>query len=191
MEQNNDYIIDLRDLEQGTHHFTYTLNDDFFTKLDGPEFQKGHVKVELDLHKSSSAFTFDFTFEGIVVVKCDYCLDDMEQDIDTDGHLDVKFGEEFNDEEELIIVDENDDTIDLSWYMYEFIALNIPLNHFHEDGECNEEMMEKLKKHICYSVNEEEEGDDSDSANLASDSAEEERDIDPRWAALKNIKIEN
>lgn len=189
MKQTNEYIIDLIALEQGTHHYSFHLDDAFFGALDGREFQKGNIEVALDLYKTSASYSLDFTFVGNIVIQCDRCLDEMRQPIDTEGHLDVKLGLE-NADDEMVVIDENDGTIDLSWYMYEFIALDIPLRHIHPDGECNEQMIAQLSKHICYTIDEEED-DDSDSDNLASDSAEEEKEIDPRWSALKNIKIDN
>ena len=37
--------------------------------------------------------------------------------------------------------------INIAWFLYEFIALNIPMKHVHAPGKCNKGMVGKLSKH--------------------------------------------
>jgi uncharacterized metal-binding protein YceD (DUF177 family) len=97
----------------------------------------------------------------------------MELPVETEDTLYVKFGEEYSEEgENLIVVPEAEGTINLAWYMYECIALTIPLKHTHPEGMCNPEMETLLKAHSAAS--DEISGD--------------EEPVDPRWNALKKLK---
>ena len=76
--------------------------------------------------------------------------------------------------------------IDLSWYLYEFVALHIPIRHVHPEGECDEETYQALRKHLSVMRGEgEEENESGDAGNEA------EKETDPRWDALKKIKDNN
>ena len=111
--------------------------------------------------------------EGLVTIPCNLCMDDMEQLIAADNRLVVKLEEENNEDDELVIVDEDEGILDLSWYIYEFIALAIPIRHVHAPGKCNAAMMKVLEEH---------------STDRSSDE-ESTTSVDPRWEKLKNIKF--
>lgn len=119
----------------------------------------------------------------------------MDQEISCEESLTVKFGEDKSEEDDrLVVVSEEEGEIDLSWYMYEFIALQIPIRHIHEAGECDEEMVKTLKKHLAVDRNEiEDSDDDSLASDVSSEESEEntEREIDPRWNALKKLLDNN
>ena len=101
------------------------------------------------------------------MVTCQRCLDELTLPIYTEEHLVVRFGEDKTAEtDELVIIPESEGVIDMAWYLYEFIGLNIPIQPVHEEGECNEQMEELLEK---YSPNREKE------------------EIDPRWEDLKKL----
>ncbi len=65
------------------------------------------------------------------------CLDDMNLDVDTQSRLIVKFGKEYSEEsDEIVIIPEEEGEINIAWFLYEFIALTIPIKHVHPTGEC-------------------------------------------------------
>lgn len=184
------YKIDLKNLAPGIHEYEYQLENKFFVDIDGTEVQKGRVKVFLTLKRTSMAFEMDFRIEGLVWVPCDRCLDDMEMPVESTNRLVVKFGKEYAEEsDEIVIIPENEGTINLAWFIYEFIALAIPMKHVHAPGKCNKSMSSKLKKHSSRSADDpDDEFDDDGADDLA---IENEPDTsDPRWDALKGL-IEN
>ena len=84
----------------------------------------------------------------------------MDCPVDVQRALRTKFGPEFSDEgDDLVIVSETEGTIDIGWYLYEFIALGLPMQHRHEDGGCNEAMMRALEAHRVDDAGEEDEAD--------------------------------
>jgi uncharacterized metal-binding protein YceD (DUF177 family) len=181
----SEYIIPLRNLEAGTHQFEYKLTNDFFAKIDSPEVQKGKVTVVLNVKKLGESFELNFDINGVVQVSCDRCLDDMDQPVSTKEKIFVKFGKEFAEEnDDIVIVPEDEGEINIAWFMFEFIALTIPMKHVHPFGKCNKEMTSKLKKVSIY----EKDADDADFDQIGpEDNIEEIDNTDPRWDELKKI----
>ncbi|MBQ8423404.1 MAG: DUF177 domain-containing protein [Coprobacter sp.] len=177
-KSNSTYTIPLKSLSDGVHEYTYHLDDNFFAEIDSPEVQKGEADAVVTVRRTGETFELHVTIEGRISIPCDRCLDDMELPVETDDILYVKFGEEYSEESEnLIVVPESEGTIDLAWYIFECIALTIPLMHTHAEGECNPEMAAILQSHSTYVV------DDADAAPETDDEC-----IDPRWEALKQLK---
>ena len=69
------YNVDLKNLSPGVHEFEYLLENKFFVDIDGTEVQKGKVKVNLTVKRSSMMFEMNFQIEGVVMVPCDRCLE--------------------------------------------------------------------------------------------------------------------
>ncbi len=182
------YKIDLKNLTPGVHEFDYLLENKFFVDIDGDQFQRGKVHVHLTLKRTAMVFELNFHSEGIVVIPCDRCLDDMEQPIETDNRLYVKFGSEYAEEsDEILIIPEDDGTLNIAWFLYEFIALAIPMKHVHAPGKCNKAMSAKLSQHRARSIDDED--DDFEDMN-DNENSEQNTPTDPRWDALKGL-IEN
>ena len=171
-----------------TAEYQYQLDNQFFAELDAPDVQKGQVNVTLRVRKTSGIFQLDFHTDGKVIVICDRCLDEMEQLVETDDCLKVKLGAEFSDEDDMVIVPEEEGYINVAWFIYEFIALSIPMKHVHAPGTCNKEMLSKLSKHLRVSGDED---DDSQDWDETDSSTNESQEIDPRWSELKKILDNN
>ena len=180
------YTIDLKSLTPGTHDFEYLLENKFFVDIDGNEVHKGHVNVHLTVKRTLMAFELNFQIAGTVIVPCDRCLDDMELPIETQDKLIVKFGKEYAEEsDEIVIVPEEESSINIAWFLYEFIALAIPIKHVHAAGKCNKAMAAKLRQHTARSLDDLEESLDEEQ-----EEASDEQDAgasDPRWDALKGL----
>ena len=146
------------------------------------EFQRGTVKANVSLRKKRDIFDFVFKIEGVVIVPCDRCLDDLEVEVDTEETLRVRLGDSFADDGDTVVVPESDGEINIAWYLYEFIVLALPMKRVHAPGKCNHEMTGKLKKHVVASP---------DGENDEFDEEGVEESIDPRWESLKNIQIDN
>lgn len=187
------YRIDLKGMQADSCRYDFVLDNVFFANIDGPEVQKGKVNVALNVKKTSRAFELDFQTDGMVWVPCDRCLDDMEQPVSSADKLIVKFGPEYAEEgDNLIVVPEEEGEINVAWFMYEFVALAIPMKHVHAPGKCNKAMSSKLKQHLRVSADEDmieedvfdESGDEQGLGNM-------ETPIDPRWNELKKILDNN
>ena len=166
--------------------YEFQLDNQFFIDLDAPEVQKGHVNVALNVRKTSGIYQLDFHLEGKVIVICDRCLDEMEQPIEAEERLKVKLGSEFSEIDDIVVVPEEDGYINVAWFIYEFIALSIPMKHVHAPGKCNKDMVSKLSKHLRVKKDDSDEMQDVEESTL-----EESQEIDPRWNELKKILDNN
>ena len=180
MGKLSEYTIPLRGLKDGVSEFKYVLTNDFFTKIDDPDIQKGNLTAILEIKRTGETFELNFAINGMVQIACDRCLDDMEQPIETKDRLYVRFGKEFAEEDtNIIIVPFDEGEINVAWFIFEFIALNVPLKHVHAYGKCNREMTAKLQQVSAY--------DQNDADNEINVDPEKEIDTDPRWDELKKI----
>jgi len=185
------YKVDLKNLSPGVHEFEYILENKFFVDIDGDEVQKGKVKVNLTVKRSSMVFDMNFQLEGLVYVPCDRCLDDMDLPISAKNKLIVKFGKEYAEEsDEIVIIPEAEGEINLAWFIYEFIALTIPMKHVHAPGKCNKAMSSKLKKHTTRRSDDDDEYEDESADEIIVEDDSSDMSSDPRWDALKGL-VEN
>ena len=172
METLDKYKIDLKGMQSDACSYEFLLDDQFFALINAPEVQKGRVNVSLNVKKLSHAFELDFRTDGFVKVVCDRCLDEMDQPIHSIDRLMVKLGDEYAEEDDdWVVIPENEGIIDVAWYIYEFIALAIPIKHVHAEGECNEEMSKKLDE--------------------LSHTSTDDMQVDPRWNELKRLLDNN
>lgn len=164
MDRVDGYKVDLKGMTEDAVSHRWHLTDDFFSAVHGPEIESGQVDVALRVKRTSEAFELDFQFKGTVNVECDRCLELMNQPIQGECSLRVRLGEEDDDDGELITVAENPGVLDLSWHLYEMLALVIPMRHVHPEGECNAQVIGRLN------------------------ATGKEKPTDPRWAALEQLK---
>lgn len=183
------YKVELKNMREDSAKYEYTLDNQFFADIDAPEIQKGKLKVDLSVKKSLGVYVLNFHTEGMVILPCDRCLDDMELEVETDDSLKVKLGLTFSEEDDIVVVPEEDGYINVAWFIYEFIALSLPMKHVHAPGKCNKGMMGALSKHLRTSDNEDELEDEfiEEDESLNDDN----REIDPRWNELKKILNNN
>ena len=164
--------IDLKSLKEEETSLEFDLNDSYFEALDNAEVKKGSLHVSVSIRKATGFFELSFHTVGTIIIPCDRCLDDMEQSVETDNRLVVKLGSEYSEEDEIIVVPENEGILDMSWFIYEFVALVIPIRHVHAPGKCNPAMTQALEEL---------------SADRSSDE-ESAQEIAPRWEALLKLK---
>ncbi len=163
--------IDLEGLNEDVQRFSFELGDAFFAAQavrGGGQPYKGSVAARIDGSKGVGCYEFSVHVEGNITLPCDRCLDDMEQPITADSRLVVKRGEAGDNDGEVLMVDEVQRMVDLSWFVYETLELAIPIQHVHPEGACNPKMLEVLANY---------EG-----------GREEEKETDPRWKELEKLR---
>ena len=168
----DDFQIDLRDLKEGLTEMSFLLDDDFFGRLEGATLKRGCLRCDLSVNRTDTFFELKFHISGMVIVPCDLCLDDMEQPIEANETLACQLGEEDRSDDELVVVARDNGVLDISWFVYEFVNLAVPIRHVHAPGKCNAAMMSILDE---YSVSRRDDEDEEESA-------------DPRWDALRKLK---
>ena len=167
--------VDLKGLKEDETSLDFSLDDSYFAALGNAEVKKGSLHVSVSIRKASGFFELLIHSAGTLIIPCDRCLDDMEQPVETDNRLIVKFGSNYSEEDDIIVVPEDEGILDISWFIYEFAILVIPIRHVHAPGKCNTAMTEVLEEL---------------SADRSSDE-ESDQAIDPRWSKLKQLKNNN
>jgi len=163
-------LLDLKGIRAEEEKASYLLGTDFFAGRDESPIKDGNVRVDVLVKKVAGDFKLTFSSQGSVVVTCDRCLDDLSVPVDAESSLVVKFGPEYRDDgDDVVIVDEKEGTLDLADLLYQLVALELPLQHMHAEGECNPDMLNVLKAHSMEAE------------------AGKEAATDPRWDELKKI----
>lgn len=193
MGKFDSYKIHLKSLSIGNHTYDYTLDTDYFKNIDSQDVQKGNVQANVLVKNNGSNFEFTFSLEGVVKVPCDRCLDDMDLPVSHTGKLIVKFGAAYAEEgDDIIVIPEVEGEINIAWFLYEFVALSIPIKHIHAPGKCNRLMSGKLKKHLARNSDEEDDDMDldldiEDNEPVVDFEESDTQPTDPRWDELKKI----
>lgn len=152
------YKVALARLPEGHYEQDFVCDTEFFKNMEHPSIHKADVKVHMDLEKKNDIYELKFHCQGYVEVPCDRCLDPLPIDIDTDYHIYVKYGEEFNDEsDEMLVIPYSNAYLNVAYMLYDTIVLCIPLRHVHPLGKCNRAMAAALSKHKAADADDEEE----------------------------------
>ena len=167
--------VDLKGMKDDETSLVFNLDESYFSALDQAEVKKGSLHVSVSIRKASGFFEILIHEAGTVIIPCDRCLDDMEQPVETDVRLTVRLGDENSEDGDTIVVAEDEGILDLTWIIYESVALAIPIRHVHAPGKCNTAMTEVLEEL---------------SADRSSDE-ESDQSIDPRWEKLKKLNIKD
>ncbi|MBR5039150.1 MAG: DUF177 domain-containing protein [Prevotella sp.] len=167
--------VDLKGMKDDDTSLVFNLDESYFSALDQVEVKKGSLHVSVSIRKASGFFEILIHEAGTVIIPCDRCLDDMEQPVETDVQLTVRLGDENSEDGDTIVVAEDEGILDLTWIIYESVALAIPIRHVHAPGKCNTAMTEVLEEL---------------SADRSSDE-ESDQSIDPRWEKLKKLNIKD
>jgi len=175
MKALKSYTIPFVGLKEGMHHFDFQIDNTFFQHFEYDEFNAVDVKIDLEFEKKSTLLELYFSAKGTVNVNCDISNEPYNQAINDDFKLVVKFGNEYNDEnEDILIVQHGEYEINIAQYIYELIILAVPIKRIHpgiEDGSLQTDILSKL-----------EELSPSEDHKVKSS-----EDIDPRWNNLKKL----
>ncbi len=184
------FKLPLKSLGVGTHEFEYHLDKQFFVNMESSDIHDADLNVALSVQYNGDIYNLDFHITGEVVLICDRCLDDLRFPIDATYHIVVKYGEDYNDDnDEVLEIPETDNTLNVAYMIKDTVELAIPMKHVHPLGKCNRQMSAMLKKHRATS------GDDD--ADLENELIDEIDNIDaqssaagnsdPRWDALRKL----
>ena len=171
------FTIQYVGLKEGVHRFDYQIDRSFFEHFDYEDFNDVAVDVALTFVKKSTLLELHFQASGSANVNCDVTNEPYDQSIDSSYELVVKFGQEFNDDnEELLILPFGEYELNVAHYIYELIVLAMPTKRVHPgvaDGTLKSEILDKLEE---LSI-----------PNQDVKEQEEETETDPRWDSLKKL----
>lgn len=176
MKPLKEFTIPFVGLKIGKHQFEYKIEQPFFDYFEYKEFNQSNVDVFLELEKKSTLLELRFKISGTVNINCDITNEPYDQPIKNKLDLVVKFGDEYNDEfDDILIIPHGTYEINVQQYIYELIVLSVPIKRVHpgiENGTLNSEILEKLNEL---------------SPKAKKNKKTEDGDIDPRWNTLKKL----
>lgn len=185
------YKIDLLSSGLGGKTFEYEIGDEFFAEIGGL-IQRGSIHTTVVCLSAGSVYKFRIHSIGTIIVPCDRCLADLKLRIETADDLSVKLGSEYADDGDCVIVPESEGYLDLAQFIYEFIALSMPMACCHEPGKCDDAMMHELSRHQSTrsGFEDAEQEDSAENGDAPDEVTGEDSDepVDSRWAALKQFK---
>ena len=169
----NEYKIKLNGLKDGSYSNSFTIRGEFFEAFNTSEIKFVDIDIDTMLKVENKRFDLQIKSKGIVKdIACDICTEKIDVPVASELNYIVKRGFEANFEDEnVIFLDESDKELDLDNIFYEMIVLAFPTKRQHKlnsvnDDECSKEMVNLINK---YSI-------------------KENKNIDPRWEALKKLK---
>jgi len=167
VKKEKEFEIPFHGLSHGLHQFVYKIENEFFESFEYFENDSGSLRVDLTILKEPALLDMHFVISGYMDTICDRCLGKLRQPVKGEYRLIVKFGKNFSEEsDEVIVLPVAQTSLDIKQYIFEYINLLLPVKRVHENPEdCDHEMLTRLEK---YS----------------------KRKTDPRWDALKDIIIE-
>ena len=170
----NDYKIKLNGLKDGVYLNSFVIREEFFETFNTSEIKFVDINADTVLDIENRKLKLQINIKGIIKdIPCDICTEKIDIPIANEANYIIKKGlkSEFFDDN-IIYIDEREKEISLKKIFYEMIILAFPTKRQHKlnslnGGECNKEMINLINK---FSIR-------------------ESSDIDPRWEALKNIKL--
>lgn len=187
------FKLPLKSLPVGSHDFDYHLDKEFFQNMENSDIRDGNIDVHTTVVNKGQYYDLTFNIKGELTLLCDRCLDEMQLPVETQYHIIVKYGPDFNDDsDDLLEIPESDNFLNVAYMIYDTIVLEIPIKHVHPLGKCNRAMSSLLRKHRAPGSLD----DDAElQEELLDDDLLEESDstasTDPRWDALKNLTDDN
>ncbi len=176
MKAKYDTIIQFNGLKSGKYEFNYALDGSFFEGFENEDLKDGSVDFAVDLKKKERLLMIKFVWNGTIKSICDRCLGELDIPVGGEQTICVKFSDtEISEDENMVYLPEDAYQIDLAQWMYELVAVSIPMQRVHSEGKCDPEML----KFIAEEADEQE----VESSNVVRKDGE----IDPRWNALKQL----
>ena len=178
MKDLKQFNIPFVGLKEGSHLFEYEIDNTFFEAFGFNDFNSSQVTIKLTFVKKSTLFELTFIATGFINVDCDISLEPYNQAIEGVFPLIVKFGPEYNDDsDEILILPHEDYEVNVSQFIYELIILSVPSKKIHPkviDGTMDSEALKKLQE---LQIGEE-------------NPTEKDDTVDPRWDKLKSLITE-
>ena len=180
------YRINIVGLSNKVHQFHYEIGRSLFEEYGTDIVSDGAFTADVSLDKRETFLEADFTIRGTARLICDRSLEPFDFPINTRRKVVFKYGDQ--DEEitdEIMIIQRDTAWIELGQYLYEFIALAIPLKKLHPRfQELDED--DDSEGRIVYTSGGTDDAADEDSSGDNNEGGD--NDIDPRWSALKKLK---
>jgi len=151
------YKVDLAGKPDGHYEQDFEIGKEFFENMENHDILSSDIHVHMDMDKRNDAYYCEFHCKGMLQIPCDRCLDPMEHEVDTTYRVTVKYGDNYDDgADNLLVIPYSNKYLNVAYMLYDTILLTIPIRHVHPQGKCNRAMLEALRKHRGSGADDEE-----------------------------------
>ena len=158
MGKISQYDLSLASLPEGRFVQDFKCDTSLFRMMENEDVTAACVDVRMTVDYRNGSYEVTFSCHGSLAVPCDRCLDDVEVPVDTEYRMTVRYGEDYDDSrDDLLVLPQSQTHLDVAPIVYTTLALCIPLHKVHAEGECNPEMMARLGEHTVGAVDDGEE----------------------------------
>ena len=172
------YTINIVGLANKDHHFNFEIGEKFFAEFGTELLSEGSLKADVTLDKKETFIGASFVIDGSVKLICDRSLDPFDYPIHAKKNLVFKYGDADQElSDEIVMIHRDSDSLELGQYIFEFIALEIPMKKLHPRFEAEETDDDNSQGKIIYSPK-----------PSPDDNRTDGEDLDPRWDVLKKLK---
>ncbi len=172
------YEIKFQGLEERRYEFDFEGDSDFFTISDQDIVEGGNFQAKVVLEKTATMLRLNIHIDGSVVLICDRSLEQFEEPITADEKYIYKFGDRYEViSEEMEIIPFGASEINISQHLFDYILLAVPMKKIHPGLRKNDD--KEVEVELVFS---------DEIAEKLVEKKEEEKETDPRWAALQALK---
>jgi uncharacterized protein len=163
------YRVNILGLSLSIHHLEYEFGNEFLKEYGSGMLSEGAFKVDIALDKHETFLEANFSIKGSVKLVCDRSLDEFDFPIDVSSRIIFKYGDEDKEiSDEVVMIHRGTETLELGQFIYEFIALAIPMKKLHPRFE-------------------DEAGDEGGIVYTSETEEKKKEETDPRWEMLKKL----
>ncbi len=175
MKATSLYKIHLTTLKEPSETFEFKLDKAFFEQYSDDSIENVACVADVHCEKTDRMLICNFAIRGTLMLLCDRSLKPFEHKVDVKSTIYFKFGEEYEEQaEDLIVIPADTVEIDLSQPIFDILYLSIPSRRLHPDHR------DELSEKSYFFTTEKQEATTS--------KAENSDNVDPRWEALQKLK---
>ena len=171
------YDINIQGLEEKVHIFEFEGDQRFFGAFEQSFITNGNFKAIVKFNKNSALIQLNFDITATLELTCDRSLELFNEEVQVSEKHIYKFGDRYEEiSDEIEMIPYGADTINIAQHIYDFIGISLPMKKLHprfRNDDIDEEGL------LIYTSEHE----------LIEEQKEQE--IDPRWAALSKLRMNN
>lgn len=175
MEGWSEFILKLPGLPLGITEIESVITSDFFKSFDHSPITSAEYNVRVTFDKKPGLFIAVVNAKGWHGATCDRCLEDIRLPENTRYQYYFKVGvdENWDEDEDVITIDEGTVELDLRPFIYEAIVLSLPIVNTYD---CSSDPAPPCDENVL---------------DILEESQFDSEKKDPTWDVLKNIKFED
>ncbi len=141
------YVIAFRGLSAGVHTYSWDIDGTFFEVDNYCDVREASVTVDLNLTKTERHMQLDFAADGSIVLPCDRCLEPLSMKVKATRTMVIRQSEGTESEDDdMVFLSSSDYEFSVASWIRETILLSLPMRNTHKDGDCDEQVISKLRE---------------------------------------------